>query len=131
MNHTTAYNMFQQIGLVAIGGAIGAGLRYLIGSWISYETFPIATITVNLVGSFLLGIVALSTSQNLISSDLALFIGTGIIGAFTTMSAFSVDTMELLRDGNSSTAGVYIILTFTLCPILAWFGWLVGNKFLI
>jgi fluoride ion exporter CrcB/FEX len=47
------------------------------------------------------------------------------------MSAFSVDTMELLRDGNSSTAGVYIILTFTLCPILAWFGWLVGNKFLI
>lgn len=131
MTHTTAYNMLQQVGLVAIGGAIGAGLRYLIGTWISYETFPVATITVNLVGSFLLGIIALSTSQNLISSDLALFIGTGIIGAFTTMSAFSVDTMELLQDGNSSTAGMYIILTFTLCPILAWFGWLVGNKFLI
>ena len=123
--------MLQQIGLVAIGGAIGAGLRYLIGTWVSFDTFPVATITVNLVGSFLLGIVALSTSQNLISSDLALFVGTGIIGAFTTMSAFSVDTMKLLQDGESSTAGIYVILTFILCPILAWCGWLAGNKFLI
>ena len=123
--------MLQQIGLVAIGGAIGAGLRYMIGTWISYETFPMATITVNLVGSFLLGIIALSTSQNLISTELALFIGTGVVGAFTTMSAFSVDTIELLQDGNTSTAGLYVILTFTLCPILAWCGWLVGDKFLI
>ncbi len=131
MSNSSAHHMLQQIGLVAVGGAIGAGLRYLIGTWISYETFPVATITVNLVGSFLLGIVALSTSQNLISSDLALFIGTGLIGAFTTMSAFSVDTMELLQEGNSSTAGIYILLTFSLCPILAWCGWLVGNKYLI
>ena len=123
--------MLQQIGLVAIGGAIGAGLRYMIGTWISYETFPMATITVNLVGSFLLGIIALSTSQNLISTELALFIGTGVVGAFTTMSAFSVDTIELLQDGNTSTAGLYVILTFTLCPILAWCGWLVGDKFLV
>ena len=123
--------MLQQLGLVAIGGAIGAGLRYLIGTWISYETFPIATITVNLVGSFLLGIIALSTSQNFISSDLALFLGTGIIGAFTTMSAFSLDTIELLQGGNNTTASLYVILTFSLCPILAWCGWLVGEKFLI
>ena len=123
--------MLQQLGLVAIGGAIGAGLRYLIGTWISYETFPIATITVNLVGSFLLGIIALSTSQNFISSDLALFLGTGIIGAFTTMSAFSLDTIELLQDGNNATAGLYVILTFSLCPVLAWCGWLVGDKILI
>ena len=123
--------MLQQLGLVAIGGAIGAGLRYLIGTWISYETFPIATITVNLVGSFLLGIIALTTSQNFISSDLALFLGTGIIGAFTTMSAFSLDTIELLQDGNNTTAGLYVILTFSLSPILAWCGWLVGDKFLI
>jgi fluoride ion exporter CrcB/FEX len=47
------------------------------------------------------------------------------------MSAFSVDTMELLQEGNSSTAGIYILLTFSLCPILAWCGWLVGNKYLI
>ena len=128
---TSAPHMLQQIGLVAIGGAIGAGLRYMIGTWISYETFPMATITVNLVGSFLLGIIALSTSQNLISTELALFIGTGVVGAFTTMSAFSVDTIELLQDGNTSTAGLYVILTFTLCPILAWCGWLVGDKFLV
>tara|TARA_B110000444_G_scaffold261551_1_gene315137 strand:+ start:286 stop:714 length:429 start_codon:yes stop_codon:yes gene_type:complete len=128
---TSALHMLQQIGLVAIGGAIGAGLRYMIGTWISYETFPLATITVNLVGSFLLGIIALSTSQNLISTELALFIGTGVVGAFTTMSAFSVDTIELLQNGNTSTAGLYVILTFTLCPILAWCGWLVGDKFLV
>lgn len=126
-----AQHMLQQIGLVALGGAIGAGLRYIIGNWISYETFPIATITVNLAGSFLLGIIALSTSQNIISSDLALFLGTGMIGAFTTMSAFSMDTIELLQNGNTSTAGIYVILTFSLCPILAWSGWLLGDKFLV
>jgi CrcB protein len=120
--------MLQQIGLVALGGARGACLRYSIGTWISFETFPLATILVNVIGSFFLGMVALSLSQNLMSADLALFLGTGILGAFTTMSAFSVETVELLQSGNSSTAGLYIVLTFTLCPIFAWSGWIIGNR---
>ena len=123
--------MLQQIGLVALGGSIGASLRYAIGSWITYDSFPIATISVNIIGSFILGIIALSVSQSLISTELALFLGVGIIGSFTTMSAFSVETIEMLQDGNTSSAGIYIILTFTLCPVLAWLGWIIGDKLLI
>ncbi len=123
--------MLQQIGLVALGGSIGASLRYAIGSWITYDSFPIATISVNVIGSFILGIIALSVSQSLISTELALFLGVGIIGSFTTMSAFSVETIEMLQDGNTSSAGIYIILTFTLCPVLAWLGWIIGDKLLI
>ena len=122
--------MLQQVGLVAIGGSIGASLRYAISSWITYESFPIATISVNIVGSFILGIIALSVSQSLISTELALFLGVGIIGSFTTMSAFSVETIEMLRDGNISSASIYVFLTFTLCPVLAWLGWLVGDNLL-
>ena len=129
--NTSAPIMLQQIGLVALGGGIGASLRYAISSWITYESFPIATISVNIVGSFILGIIALSVSQSIISTELALFLGVGIIGSFTTMSAFSVETIEMLQDGNVSTASTYIILTFTLCPILAWLGWFIGEKLLI
>jgi CrcB protein len=123
--------MLQQIGLVALGGSIGASLRYTISSWITYDSFPIATISVNVIGSFILGIVALSVSQSLITTELALFLGVGIVGSFTTMSAFSVETIEMLQDGNTSSAGIYIILTFALCPILAWLGWIIGDKLLI
>ena len=129
--NTSAPSMLQQIGLVALGGSIGASLRYAISSWITYDSFPIATISVNVIGSFILGIVALSVSQSLISTELALFLGVGIIGSFTTMSAFSVETIEMLQDGNTSSAGIYIILTFALCPILAWLGWIIGDKLLI
>ena len=48
-----------------------------------------------------------------------------------TIDQFSLDTIELLQDGNNATAGLYVILTFSLCPVLAWCGWLVGDKFLI
>ena len=128
---TQHQSMLQQIALVELGGGIGASLRYAISSWITYDSFPIATISVNILGSFILGVVALSVSHSLISTELALFLGVGIIGSFTTMSAFSVETIEMLQDGNVSSASIYIILTFTLCPILAWLGWVVGNKLLV
>ena len=130
IKNSSAIDMLQQIGLVALGGSIGASLRYAISSWITYDSFPVATISVNVLGSFILGIIALSVSQSLISTELALFLGVGIIGSFTTMSAFSLETIKMLQDGNTSSASVYILLTFTLCPILAWLGWNVGDKLL-
>ena len=79
--------MLQQIGIVALGGALGAALRYAASELIATESFPYATLSVNLVGSFLLGIVVALT-QNLLSTNLALLLGTGVLGAFTTMSTF-------------------------------------------
>ena len=68
--------MLQQIGIVA-SGHVGAALRYAAGELIATESFPYATLSVNLVGSFLLGIVAVALTQNLLSTNLALLLELG------------------------------------------------------
>jgi len=119
--------MLQQIGIVALGGAIGAGLRYAVGEWISSDSFPYATLSVNLVGSFLLGILAIGLAQNLVSTNMALLLGTGVLGAFTTMSTFSVETVEMFDDGQGGSALIYVFLTMIFSPLLALIGWKVGE----
>lgn len=119
--------MLQQLGIVVLGGAIGAGLRYAVGEWISTDSFPYATLSVNLVGSFLLGILAIGLAQNLVSTNMALLLGTGVLGAFTTMSTFSVETVQMFDDGHGSSAMVYVVLTMILSPLLALIGWKIGE----
>lgn len=119
--------MLQQLGIVALGGAIGAGLRYAVGEWVSTDSFPYATLSVNLIGSFLLGILAIGLAQNLVSTHLALLLGTGVLGAFTTMSTFSVETVEMFDGGNGSGAIIYVLLTMMLSPLLALLGWKIGE----
>jgi len=115
--------MLQQIGIVALGGALGAALRYAASELITTESFPYATLSVNLVGSFLLGIVAVALTQNLLSTNLALLLGTGVLGAFTTMSTFSVETIEMFEQGQSNSAILYILVTMLFSPLLAFLGW--------
>lgn len=119
--------MLQQVGLVAVGGALGAALRYLIGEWVAQDGFPYATLGVNLVGSLLLGVLTVSVAQHLISTNLALLLATGVLGAFTTMSTFSVETVTLFDQGESTVALSYIGLTMILCPLLALLGWKLGE----
>lgn len=108
----------KMLALVAAGGAVGAVLRYAIGEWLPND-FPWGTLTVNLVGSLLLGVlIGLS-----ISEDMALLLGTGLMGAFTTMSAYSVDLIKMLDEGKVGTAGGYLMATLLCCPLLAYFGW--------
>ena len=115
--------MLQQIGLVALGGAFGAALRYAVSEFFSSDSFPYATLSVNLVGSFLLGILAVGLAQNLLSNNMALLLGTGVLGAFTTMSTFSVETIQMFDQGQSTSAMVYVLTTMMLSPVLALFGW--------
>ena len=122
--------MLQQLGIVTLGGAIGAGLRYAVGEWLSTDSFPYATLSVNLVGSFLLGILAIGLTQNLVSTNMALLLGTGVLGAFTTMSTFSVETVEMFDNGQGGSAIVYIFVTMVLCPLLALVGWRIGEAIL-
>ena len=68
--------MLQQIGIVALGGALGATLRYVVSEWVSVDSFPYATLSINLVGSFLLGVMAVGLAQNLLSANMALLLGT-------------------------------------------------------
>tara|TARA_B110001452_G_scaffold265525_1_gene270337 strand:+ start:1301 stop:1672 length:372 start_codon:yes stop_codon:yes gene_type:complete len=123
--------MLQQLGIVALGGAIGATLRYVVGEWVSVDSFPYATLSVNLIGSFLLGVLAVGLAQNILSVNMALLLGTGVLGAFTTMSTFSVETIQMFDQGRGSSAIVYIGLTMVLGPILALLGWKVGESLFV
>ncbi len=79
---------------------------------------PWATIGVNLLGAFLLGAVMASSMQ----TDTLLFVGTGLLGGFTTMSAFGFETVRLLQADSTTAAAIYVTLNL-LAPITAWMGW--------
>ncbi len=104
---------------VAIGGAIGATLRFAISEWMGT---PQSTLLVNALGSLILGMCMAALANDLISKEMTLFIGTGILGAFTTMSTFSVETIEIWSDDQAKAIG-YVLLTMVLCPLLAFTGW--------
>lgn len=97
-----------QILAVGLGGALGAMLRYLISLMLPYqEGFPIATFTVNLIGSFALAF--LLSKQNLFKHTyMKLALTTGLLGAFTTFSTFSYETFTLLAAGEFIIAGSYV-----------------------
>ena len=105
------------LALVGLGGAIGATLRYMIGEWMP-DGFPWGTMMVNLLGSLLLGIVVTMS----LSEETVMLIGTGLMGAFTTMSAYSVDLIDLVENNEHSTAVVYLLVTVLGCPLLAFGG---------
>lgn len=110
---------------VALGGAIGSVLRlgvnmsapHLLGN-----DFPWATLTVNVVGSFLMGLLSAILAEKFSGQlDLRLFITTGVLGGFTTFSAFSLDVFGLMQRGENSMALVYALASVGL-SILAVFG---------
>ena len=90
--------MLQQVAMVALGGGIGATLRYLTSEWVSNDGFPYATLTVNLVGSFLMGAVAIGLAEQVISKDLALLLGTGLLGVLITRPGVCVETSTMIEN---------------------------------
>ena len=103
--------------LVGIGGCIGAVLRYLISEFVSKYAFlfPVATLGINVVGSYLLSVTMyLFEYTSLISEQTRLFLCVGIFGAFTTMSTFGYEAMRLFDNGNYGYFALYIILTIGL-----------------
>ena len=96
---------------VALGGAVGAALRHATGVLIGFELggFPWPTLLVNLLGSLLLGAVAVAPLHG--EAALRLFLATGLLGSFTTFSAFSVETWALVDDGRLGLALVYASLS--------------------
>ena len=115
---------------VALGGAIGALLRFYVSETVSSEGFPWATLTVNLVGSLLLGVMTAAVAASTLSETQALLLGTGILGAFTTLSTFSVETATLYDEEQWSALLGYIASSALGGPLLALVGWRVGNSVL-
>lgn len=115
--------------LVAGGAGVGGALRYLAGVWIpsAEGALPLSTLTVNAVGAFLLGLLISTMGRDGSNSGLVLFLGTGILGGFTTFSAFSLETVSLLRDGATATALGYIALSLTLGLVGAGLGLWIGR----
>jgi CrcB protein len=107
---------------VALGGAIGATLRYLTGIGVVRlmgHGFPLGVITVNVVGSFLMGVfVVVAAHRGL--THLSPFIMTGILGGFTTFSAFSLEVVTLYERGAIGQAAIYIAISVCV-SILALF----------
>jgi CrcB protein len=87
---------------IAIGAALGANARYLVGLWAANRfdaAFPYGTFIVNVTGSFLLGfIITLTTERLTISPETRLLLAVGFLGSYTTFSSFTVETMGLLRE---------------------------------
>jgi fluoride exporter len=105
--------------LICLGGALGTGARYLIAisaPRLLGTSFPYATLTVNVVGSFLLGaIMHVGLNTDLMSPGLRLVLTTGVMGGFTTYSTFNYETMEYLRAGAFGLAGLNVAATVLLC----------------
>jgi CrcB protein len=112
--------------LVGIGGFLGSAMRYIISGWAvkAFEDYiPYGTLLVNVIGCFFMGfIMEVSVEIWPTSSELRVFLTTGLIGGFTTFSAFSYETMSLFSDGSIILAGANVFLNLLLGCTAVWLG---------
>lgn len=100
--------------LACAGGAIGAGLRFGVTQWFAargWNEFPWATFSINVTGSFIMGIAAalLMCRTQQLAAELRVFLATGILGGYTTFSAFSLEAWMLADRGHHLAAGLYVV----------------------
>ncbi len=111
---------------VFIGGGIGSVLRYLMSGWVYSiwgSNFPYGTLSVNIVGSFVIGFfLTLAEDKFLVTPDIRVFVAIGIVGGFTTFSTFTFETFKLLKNGSLLIGGLNIVVSMTLALIAVWFG---------
>ena len=104
---------------VAVGGALGAMARYAISTWIfqvSSHKFPYATLTVNVLGSFVMGILfVVIIERSALPVEMRSLWMIGFLGAFTTFSTFSLDALNLWQNGHLFMALLYVLATVVLC----------------
>ena len=109
--------MISTVSLVALGGAIGASLRYLVGlgmmRLIGATALPLPIITVNILGSFMMGVFVVAAAQRGLT-HLSSLVVTGMLGGFTTFSSFSLETVTLIERGQIGTAATYVALSVGL-----------------
>ena len=116
---------------VALGGAFGASGRFWVSSWVNKQTdfsFPAGTLLVNVLGSFLFGFLfGLLFSLAGLREPLRLLVLVGALGAFTTFSTFSFETIRLLEEGLVLTAVVNVLASCILCLLGVWLGLQIGK----
>ena len=113
--------------LIGLGGAIGSILRYLLSGWVQSgaeaTAFPAGTLVVNLLGCFGIGVLAeLSEARGVLTSEIRSFLMVGLMGGFTTFSAFAHETVSALRDNAAWVAAGNVLLSVSLGLAAVWFG---------
>lgn len=102
----------RHLALASAGGALGAGLRYAVSHWFAARGlthFPWATLTINITGSVLMGIVmGAMLARTPLQPDVRIFLATGVLGGYTTFSAFSLEAWQLAERGDLAQAAAYV-----------------------
>jgi CrcB protein len=118
---------------IALGGALGAISRYLVvGLVTDYmgKSFPFGTMTVNITGSFFIGMLYVLVVQKLhLAPELKAILVVGFLGSFTTFSTFSLETFSLIERGHFTQAGIYLVGSVVLGLLAVWAG-ITAGKFL-
>jgi fluoride exporter len=110
--------------LVALGGAIGSVSRYSILLLLGIRPFPLATLLINILGSFVIGLViAMSLKSEPFANNWRPFLATGLCGGFTTFSAFSLENLQLLQTGKYFLCAFYIFASLLFGILAAWLGY--------
>ncbi len=121
-----------QLVYIAAGGAAGALMRYWMSNGVYAflgRGFPYGTLTVNVVGSLLMGFCYVFMIERMdVSVEWRAALMIGLLGAFTTFSTFSIETLNLLESGEQLKAALNILLSVTLCIIGCWLGMIVGRN---
>lgn len=125
--------MFERFAVVIVGGALGSLARYLLSTWVEgyfqNRNFPAAILVCNVLGSLVIGILmGLMISKTEPNVLWRLFFIVGLCGGFTTFSSFSLDTINLLREGVVSMAIINIIASVGLCLLATYGGLLLTLK---
>jgi CrcB protein len=120
--------------VIAIGGAVGAICRYLVTVAMSRQFgdgFPWGTLTVNVVGALLIGMIVTWVDRSIMTEQQRLLLMVGFLGALTTFSSFSLDAYNLYKNGQMSAAALYILASNTLAIVAVfggvWLGRAIGS----
>lgn len=113
---------------VMVGGALGTGARFFLSGVVANafgQTFPWGTLVINVTGSFVIGFFGGLTGPDgrlLVSGSVRQFVMTGICGGYTTFSSFSLQTLNLMNDGEWASASGNVVGSVFLCLLFVWLG---------
>lgn len=121
--------MINSLFWVALGGACGAGARFLLSTWFFVPNqFPWPTLMINIAGSFGIGLLWGLFGQQIWFEDWGrYFLVVGLLGGFTTFSAFSLETVGLVEGDRALAAFAYVSLSLLSCVVVAWLGQRLGE----
>jgi CrcB protein len=113
---------------IMLGSALGGGARYFVSGVVAThfgETFPLGTLLINISGSLVIGFFATLTGPDgrvFVGTEVRQFVMIGLCGGYTTFSSFSLQTLNLMRDGEMVRAGANIVLSVLFCIVAVWLG---------